>query len=186
MNGRVVSIKDEEADEVAHLRSVIQEKNDKIAMLTAEFDSHRADFRNTLDTLELASSETERLSEKRIEDLQEELRALRDQSEDMESVAEQLRQLEEVVQELEEGLEEARRGEAEARGETEFLRGEVERVRAELKRERELNHHANGTNNPSTSVPASSVSVSVSDADKWCALCEGDGHDSISCPYEKP
>lgn len=23
------------------------------------------------------------------------------------------------------------------------------------------------------------------DADKWCALCEGDGHDSISCPFEK-
>ena len=25
----------------------------------------------------------------------------------------------------------------------------------------------------------------VADADKWCALCEGDGHDSISCPFEK-
>ena len=190
MNGRAVSMKDEKGDEVAHLRNVIQEKNDKIAVLTAEFDSHRADFRNTLDTLELASSETERLSEKRIEDLIEERRVLQEenellheQTEDVASVAAQLRQLEEVVQELEEGLEEARRGEAEARGETEFLRGEVERVRAELKRERELNHHANGmSNNQSIPVPASSSS----DADKWCALCEGDGHDSISCPYEKP
>ena len=25
----------------------------------------------------------------------------------------------------------------------------------------------------------------VEDTTKWCALCEGDGHDSISCPYEK-
>ena len=125
--------------EVAHLQSIIAEKNAKIASLTAEFDAHRADFRSTLDTLELASTETERVYEKKVEDLLEERRMLMAQGEDVESVARQLRQLEDVVQELEEGLEDARRGEAEARGEVEFLRGEVERVRAELRRERERN-----------------------------------------------
>ena len=125
--------------EVAHLQSIIAEKNAKIASLTAEFDAHRADFRSTLDTLEMASTETERVYEKKVEDLLEERRMLMAQGEDVESVARQLRQLEEVVQELEEGLEDARRGEAEARGEVEFLRGEVERVRAELRRERERN-----------------------------------------------
>ena len=217
-----------DSDEVAQLRAAIQEKNEKIAVLTAEFDTHRADFRSTLDTLELASTETERVYERRVEELLEERRSLMAQSEDVESVAHQLRQLEEVVQELEEGLEDARRGEAEARGEVEFLRGEVERVRAELRREREHNQELErersygvkkeqkhdverevenahsgemeehedfdkeisheeekpserGVNGEKHTPPATE---SV-DADKWCALCEGDGHDSISCPFEK-
>ncbi|PHH86497.1 hypothetical protein CDD83_10136 [Cordyceps sp. RAO-2017] len=121
----------------AQLRHMLREKNDKIAMLTAEFDAHRADFRSTIDTLELASAETERVYEKRIEELVAELRELEHRNLDVDTVASQLKQLEELVQELEEGLEDARRGEAEARGEAEFLRGEVERTRSELRRERE-------------------------------------------------
>ncbi|KAL9003156.1 MAG: hypothetical protein Q9188_003960 [Gyalolechia gomerana] len=123
--------------EVAQLRALVREKNEKIAMLTADFDAHRADFRSTIDTLELASTETERVYERKVEELTRELRELQDRGEDVESVAQQLKQLEELVQELEEGLEDARRGEAEARGEVEFLRGEVERGRSELKRERD-------------------------------------------------
>ncbi|OJD33878.1 cap-gly domain-containing protein [Diplodia corticola] len=123
--------------DAAHLRALLREKNEKISMLTAEFDMHRADFRSTIDTLEMASSETQRVYEQRIDDLMAEIRELQEQTEDVESVAEQLKQLEELVQELEEGLEDARRGEAEARGEVEFLRGEVERGRSELRRERE-------------------------------------------------
>lgn len=119
------------------LRVLLREKLDKIVTLTAEFDAHRADFRSTIDTLELASTETERVYERRVEDLSQEIRELQDRGDDMESVALQLKQLEELVQELEEGLEDARRGEAEARGEVEFLRGEVERGRSELRRERE-------------------------------------------------
>ena len=128
------SLEDKDA---AQLRAMLREKNEKIAMLTAEFDAHRADFRSTIDTLEMASTETERVYEKRVEDLVAELREYQDRSEDVDSVARQLKQLEELVQELEEGLEDARRGEAEARGEVEFLRGEVERGRSELRRERE-------------------------------------------------
>ncbi|KAF2035924.1 hypothetical protein EK21DRAFT_53734 [Setomelanomma holmii] len=126
-----------ETNDVTQLRSLLREKNDKIAMLTSEFDAHRADFRSTIDTLEMASTETERVYEKKVEELQEELREYQSRSEDVETVAMQLKQLEELVQELEEGLEDARRGEAEARGEVEFLRGEVERGRSELRRERE-------------------------------------------------
>ncbi|RDW64002.1 hypothetical protein BP5796_10504 [Coleophoma crateriformis] len=126
-----------EDKDLPQLRALVREKNEKIAMLTAEFDAHRADFRSTIDTLELASTETERVYERRVEDLLAEVRELQDRNEDVDSVARQLRQLEELVQELEEGLEDARRGEAEARGEVEFLRGEVERTRAELRRERE-------------------------------------------------
>lgn len=138
-----------EDKDAAQLRALLREKNEKIAMLTAEFDAHRADFRSTIDTLELASTETERVYEKRVEDLLQEVRELQDRNEDVDSVARQLKQLEELVQELEEGLEDARRGEAEARGEVEFLRGEVERTRSELRREREkaaaaLNGGANG------------------------------------------
>ena len=138
-----------EDKDASQLRSMLREKNEKIAMLTAEFDAHRADFRSTIDTLELASTETERVYEKRVEDLLQEVRELQDRNEDVDSVARQLKQLEELVQELEEGLEDARRGEAEARGEVEFLRGEVERTRSELRREREkaaaaLNGTANG------------------------------------------
>ncbi|KAI9792576.1 MAG: hypothetical protein M1816_002096 [Peltula sp. TS41687] len=124
------------ADE-RQLRAWLREKTDKIARLTAEFDAHRADFRNTIDTLELASAETERVYQNRVDELCQEIRELRERSADVESVALQLKQLEELVQELEEGLEDARRGEAEARGEVEFLRGEVERGRSELRRERE-------------------------------------------------
>ncbi len=123
--------------DAAQLRIALREKNEKIAMLTADFDAHRADFRSTIDTLELASTETERVYERRVEDLMQEIRELQDRGDDVESVAQQLKQLEELVQELEEGLEDARRGEAEARGEVEFLRGEVERGRSELRRERE-------------------------------------------------
>ena len=126
-----------EDKDASQLRTLVREKNEKIAMLTAEFDAHRADFRSTIDTLELASTETERVYEKRVEDLLQEVRELQDRNEDVDSVARQLKQLEELVQELEEGLEDARRGEAEARGEVEFLRGEVERTRSELRRERE-------------------------------------------------
>ena len=118
--------------DTAQLRALLREKTDKIAMLTAEFDAHRADFRSTIDTLELASTETERVYEKRIEELSADIRELESRNLDVDSVASQLKQLEELVQELEEGLEDARRGEAEARGEAEFLRGEVERTRTEL------------------------------------------------------
>lgn len=131
-----------EDKDAAQLRAVLREKNEKIAMLTAEFDAHRADFRSTIDTLELASTETERVYEKRVEELLQEVRDFQERSEDVESVALQLKQLEELVQELEEGLEDARRGEAEARGEVEFLRGEVERTRSELRREREKSQEA--------------------------------------------
>ncbi|KAF2442281.1 hypothetical protein P171DRAFT_364134 [Karstenula rhodostoma CBS 690.94] len=127
----------EESGDMTQLRSLLREKNEKVAMLTAEFDAHRADFRSTIDTLEMASTETERVYERKVEELQDELRELHARSEDVATVAMQLKQLEELVQELEEGLEDARRGEAEARGEVEFLRGEVERGRSELRRERE-------------------------------------------------
>lgn len=146
------SLEDKDA---VQLRALLREKNEKIAMLTAEFDAHRADFRSTIDTLEMASTETERVYEKRVEDLLQEIREYQDRSEDVDIVARQLKQLEELVQELEEGLEDARRGEAEARGEVEFLRGEVERGRSELRREREkaaavLNGSGQGINGEST------------------------------------
>jgi len=147
--GRRGSVEDKD---VASLRAQLREKNDKIAMLTAEFDAHRADFRSTIDTLEMASTETERVYEKRIEELMQEIHELQDRTADVDNVASQLKQLEELVQELEEGLEDARRGEAEARGEVEFLRGEVERTRSELRREREkaqaaMNGSPNGNKN---------------------------------------
>lgn len=127
----------DDSNDVMQLKALLREKSDKITMLTQDFDSHRADFRSTIDALELASTETERVYERKVEDLQETIRELEARSEDVTTVAMQLKQLEELVQELEEGLEDARRGEAEARGEVEFLRGEVERGRSELKRERE-------------------------------------------------
>lgn len=123
--------------DVSQLKATIREKNEKIAMLTAEFDQHRADFRSTIDTLEMASAETERVYDERMSSLVAQLRTMHENSHDVAHVAVQLKQLEELVQELEEGLEDARRGEAEARGEVEFLRGEVERTRSELRRERE-------------------------------------------------
>jgi hypothetical protein len=137
MHGRSRSGGSYEDQDVAQLRAIIREKNEKISMLTAEFDAHRADFRSTIDTLELASTETERVYEKRVEELLSENRDLQDRGEDVEAVARQLKQLEDLVQELEEGLEDARRGEAAARAEVEFLEGEIERCKAELSRERE-------------------------------------------------
>lgn len=138
----------ESGDEtVSQLRQMLREKNEKITILTSEFDAHRADFRSTLDSLEMASTETERVYEEQkrdliaqVEDLTgriAELEELGQSKKEFDDVAQQLKQLEELVQDLEEGLEDARRGEAEARGEVEFLRGEVERGRSELKRERE-------------------------------------------------
>lgn len=131
--------------DAAQLRGLLREKNDKIAMLTSEFDSHRADFRSTIDALEMASTETVRVYEAQKKEMMQEIQDLTSRLEDVESVASQLKQLEDLVQDLEEGLEDARRGEAEARGEVEFLRGEVERTRAELRREREK--AAAGSNN---------------------------------------
>ena len=124
-------------DDVSQLRAMLREKNEKIQIISAEFDAHRADFRSTIDTLEMASTETERVYEQRVDELLQQVRELQDRGEDVESVAQQFKQLEELVQELEEGLENSRRGEAEARGEVEFLRGEVERSRSELRHERE-------------------------------------------------
>lgn len=123
--------------DTSQLRALLREKNEKIAMLTTEFDAHRADFRSTIDTLEMASTETQRVYDAKIKELEQEIHEAQGRSVDVDSVARQLKQLEELVQELEEGLEDARRGEAEARGEVEFLRGEVERTRAELRKERE-------------------------------------------------
>ncbi|KAK6208403.1 Glycoside hydrolase, 38 vacuolar alpha mannosidase [Pestalotiopsis sp. IQ-011] len=134
--------------DTSQLRALLREKNEKIAILTGEFDVHRADFRSTIDTLEMASTETQRVYDARIRELEQEIHELQERNDDVESVARQLKQLEELVQELEEGLEDARRGEAEARGEVEFLRGEVERTRAELRKEREKSSAAiNGSPN---------------------------------------
>ncbi|OJJ46247.1 hypothetical protein ASPZODRAFT_67684 [Penicilliopsis zonata CBS 506.65] len=131
------TIEEFEGSDALSIRAQLREKNDKIAQLTAEFDSHRADFRSTLDTLEVAASETERVYEQRLDELMQQNKELQDRGEDVETVARQLKQLEELVSELEEGLEDARRGEAEARAEVEFLRGEVERTKLELKKERD-------------------------------------------------
>ena len=119
------------------LRALVREKNERIATLTSDFDAHRAQFRNTIDSLERTSDETNRIYEQQVDSLKQEIRELQDRGDDVESVAQQLKQLEELVQELEEGLEDARRGEAEARGEVEFLRGEVDRTRSELRQERD-------------------------------------------------
>ncbi|QSZ31267.1 hypothetical protein DSL72_000830 [Monilinia vaccinii-corymbosi] len=141
-----------EDKDVSQLRATIREKNEKIALLTAEFDQHRADFRSTIDTLEMAGVETERVYEERLSHLVMELKLMQENSHDVKHVAVQLRQLEELVQELEEGLEDARRGEAEARGEVEFLRGEVERTRSELRREREKTAEALSNAKPHADV----------------------------------
>ena len=119
------------------LRALVREKNEKIAALTREFDTHRAEFRDTIDILEHTSDETNRHYEDRISTLQNELRAHSSRDVDVESVAQQFMVLEKHVEELEEGLEDSRRGESEARAEVEHLRGEVERGKAELRRERE-------------------------------------------------
>ncbi|KAF3932457.1 hypothetical protein ABW19_dt0203068 [Dactylella cylindrospora] len=157
--GRSASVQSgdgEEELEIAQLRHLLREKNEKIAQLNLDFDSHRADFRSTIDTLEMAASETERVYEKKVEDLLAECRELERQRQElleervrrdeegvpaggMENVARQLKQLEGLVTELEEGLEDARRGEAEARAEAEHCRGETERAKEELRREKEKN-----------------------------------------------
>lgn len=134
-----------EGSDALSIRAQLRERNERITQLTAEFDGHRADFRSTLDTLEIAASETERVYEQRLDELLQQNKELQDRGEDVEVVARQLKQLEELVSELEEGLEDARRGEAEARAEVEFLRGEVERTKLELEKERE----AKGTDTPS-------------------------------------
>lgn len=126
-----------EGTDALSIRTQLRERNERINQLTAEFDGHRADFRSTLDTLEIAASETERVYEQRLDELMQQNKDLQDRGEDVEIVAQQLKQLEELVSELEEGLEDARRGEAEARAEVEFLRGEVERTKLELKKERD-------------------------------------------------
>ncbi|KAJ8070477.1 hypothetical protein OCU04_000851 [Sclerotinia nivalis] len=154
-----------EDKDAAQLRATIREKNEKIAMLTAEFDQHRADFRSTIDTLEMAGAETERVYDERMSNLVMELRTMHENSHDVKHVAVQLKQLEELVQELEEGLEDARRGEAEARGEVEFLRGEVERTRSELRREREKTVEALSNANPATGVGAATLSKEIAQRD---------------------
>ncbi|CAI7590924.1 unnamed protein product [Penicillium bialowiezense] len=131
------TLEEMEGSEGMSIRQQLRERNERINQLTAEFDGHRADFRSTLDTLEVAASETERVYEQRLDELMQQNKELQDRGEDVEIVASQLKQLEELVSELEEGLEDARRGEAEARAEVEFLRGEVERTKLELKKERD-------------------------------------------------
>ena len=105
---------EDSAAEVTRLRALLDEKNDRIASLTAEFDSNRRDFRETITALESASSETERVYEAKLRQVSQdadELRASHDDlaardkefagsREEMETVAEQLSQLEELVQEL--------------------------------------------------------------------------------------
>ncbi|KAK3630083.1 hypothetical protein LTR56_002630 [Elasticomyces elasticus] len=153
-NMRKASSSSEDDQSAGQLRQLLREKNEKISLMTQEFDTHRADFRSTLDSLEMASTETERVYEEQktdllaqVENLQRQNEQLQEEvaadggrgagKEDFDSIVSELKRLEELVAELEEGLEESRRGEAEARGEVEFLRGEVERGRSELKRERE-------------------------------------------------
>ncbi|KAF7594428.1 hypothetical protein BBP40_009248 [Aspergillus hancockii] len=133
-----------EGSDALSIRAQLRDRNERISQLTAEFDLHRADFRITLDTLEVAAAETERVYEQRLDELMQQNKELQDRGEDVEAVARQLKQLEELVSELEEGLEDARRGEAEARAEVEFLRGEVERTKLELKKERESSSYAAG------------------------------------------
>ncbi|GAM82754.1 hypothetical protein ANO11243_007400 [Dothideomycetidae sp. 11243] len=144
---RRTSRNDEDLNDVPSLKRAMREKNDKISTLVSEFDAHRADFRSTIETLEMASDETVRMYEARMSELMSEIGDLREHhsaQEDVEAIAGQLKMLEELVAELEDGLEDARRGEAEARGEVEFLRGEVERGRSELRREREKATTGNG------------------------------------------
>jgi len=147
--------------EVTRLRALLDEKNDRIASLTAEFDSNRRDFRETITALESASSETQRVYEAKLRQVSQdadELRASHDDlaardkefagsREEMETVAEQLSQLEELVQELEEGLDDSRRNEAEAKRRVEELEGEVERARLALEQERSRHTASSSTTN---------------------------------------
>ena len=148
---RDVQANEETLSELEQLRSTLVEKNDRIATLTTEFESHRRDFRETISALESASSETERVYEAKLRETMQQVEELRISNEDlmdregevtgekadMDMVAEQLAQLDNLVQELEEGLEGSRRNEAEARRRVEELEGEVERERLALEQERE-------------------------------------------------
>ncbi|KAF2858753.1 hypothetical protein K470DRAFT_259469 [Piedraia hortae CBS 480.64] len=217
---------DEDLRTTAQLRQALREKNEKIAAMTKDFDSHRADFRSTLDSLEMASTETERVYEEQkrhllsqIADLQAENDELRSTADgvdvgngELENITAQLKQLEELVAELEEGLEESRRCEAEARGEVEFLRGEVERNKAENRAELESKEaelkslkelvknqksqgnvsvvnggHKNGVNGLETNGAKTKETKTKdkTDEDKWCALCEKEGHLAFDCPEEQ-
>lgn len=176
--------------DTTQLRALLREKNEKIAMLTAEFDAHRADFRSTIDTLELASTETERVYEKKIEELMLDIQQIQERTNDVDAVATQLKQLEELVQELEEGLEDARRGEAEARGEVEFLRGEVERTRAELRREREKvaggTNGANGATNGDQSALFKEIELKEDEIRGLKAIIHSLSRDSVPGDGERP
>ncbi|KAK3619584.1 hypothetical protein LTR56_023916 [Elasticomyces elasticus] len=59
----------DDGQEGAQLRQLLGEKNENISLITQEFDTHRADFRSTLDSLEMASTETERLYDEQKTDL---------------------------------------------------------------------------------------------------------------------
>lgn len=157
------TLEEMEGSDGISLRTQLRERNERIIQLTAEFDGHRADFRSTLDTLEIAASETERVYEQRLDELMQQNKELQDRGEDVEVVAQQLKQLEELVSELEEGLEDARRGEAEARAEVEFLRGEVERTKLELKKERDHSAAALKDAHASVDGPRSSSELDQKD-----------------------
>lgn len=186
-----------DGEDAQQLRALLREKNEKISMMTAEFDAHRADFRSTIDALEMASAETERVYEKRVDELLQEIKELQDQTDDVESVAKQLKQLEDLVQELEEGLEDARRGEAEARTEVEFLRGEVERGRSEHRREldqkddeirglKAIIYSLSSGKDHITSPPKREGSPMSPPPELWCEICETAGHDILTCNIADP
>lgn len=126
----------EDADST-QLRSILRTKQERIEYMQKEFDSHRADFRSTIDALEMAATETERIYERQKQELSKENDELKRSQEDVATITQQFKDFEDLVQDLEENVELARRGEAEAKAEAEFLHGEVERLRLELRRERE-------------------------------------------------
>ncbi|KAK0851192.1 hypothetical protein LTS02_012922 [Friedmanniomyces endolithicus] len=114
------SMNEEDEHSAAQLRQLLREKNEKISLMTQEFDTHRADFRSTLDSLEMASTETERVYEEQktdllaqVEGLQRHNEQLREEvaadggrgagKEDFDSIVSELKRLEELVAELEDG-----------------------------------------------------------------------------------
>lgn len=38
--------------------------------------------------------------------------------------------------------------------------------------------------NPMESGPVAGKESGIMDPEKWCAVCERDGHDSVDCPFE--
>jgi hypothetical protein len=38
--------------------------------------------------------------------------------------------------------------------------------------------------NPMDSGPVAGKESGIMDPEKWCAVCERDGHDSVDCPFE--